>query len=1037
MAKRKSMKPKYLGMRASVLAVASCLAISGLPLEASAAGLGKIVVLSGLGQPLRAEIEVSATREELSDMKAQLASPDAFKQAGLDYATTLLGIRFKMDKRPNGVSVIRLTSDKPINDPFVDMLLELNWPAGRLVREYTFLLDPPEMAVKAAAPVASAVAKPVVSSKPRVEERPMAAIDDETRSKAAVKAQPQASASAAAPKQVAQSVVGQDTREVRRGDTLNKIAIETKPEGVSLEQMLVGLLRANQDAFDGGNMNRLKAGRILSVPDKSALEAVSLGEAKKVVAAQSADWNAYRSKLAGVAAQTPVKEGDAKQEAAGKITAKVEDKAAPAEAPKDQLKVSKTESAAAKSGAAGKVSEEDRIAKEKALKEASERLAALEKNVAALESLIALKDKNLAELQKQATAKPAPLEASKPVSEVKPQEQVAQPVKALEPVAAEKPVEAPLVEQTPVKLEGPKPEPVSEVVPEPAPQPAPAPVEPPKPQKPTPPPPLPVAPVEEPGFVDGLLDNQLLLAGVGGGAILALIAAYVLRRRRDSHVEKPLDLSSTLSPHSQSLTANSVFRSTGGQSVDTSHTPAQTDFSQAGPGSIDTDEVDPVAEADVYMAYGRDAQAEEILLEAKQKDPTRYAIHLKLLEIYSNRKDLKQFEALASDLYSEMAGVGADWEKAAAMGRSLDSENPLYGGSAQSAPAAFDADATVIVSSAVKSTVTLPGELSQMAELASHTGQPEALEPMPQEDLTSLDFDLGMGAEEPETTPEVTAAALNETLASEESAEVPALDFDLMTMDGSVSSSAAEVDVDSTVVGFEVALSESAVGAQEAVKEEAAGLDFDLGFDTGAAAVAPVPQAAVQGVSADTSSTTSVEEDGVEFDVDLTESTFLGRSMPEDAPSFDMASIDLDLNSPELELSETMVSPGAEPEVPQDQSFESDLVVTAVNNDFAVEQAETMLNPQFGVEPDLIPEQDFSMAQAATVVNPQFGDEDAVSPEFDISANEEVATKLDLAKAYEEMGDFEGARELLQEVMNEGDASQKEKAQAILAKIGD
>lgn len=86
----------------------------------------------------------------------------------------------------------------------------------------------------------------------------MAAIDDETRSKAAVQAQPQASASAAAPKQVAQSVVGQDTREVRRGDTLNKIAIETKPEGVSLEQMLVGLLRANQDAFDGGNMNRLE-----------------------------------------------------------------------------------------------------------------------------------------------------------------------------------------------------------------------------------------------------------------------------------------------------------------------------------------------------------------------------------------------------------------------------------------------------------------------------------------------------------------------------------------------------------------------------------------------------------------------------------------------------------------------------------------------------------------------------------------------------------------------------------------------------------
>lgn len=1038
MAKRKSMKPKYLGMRASVLAVASCLAISGLPLEASAAGLGKIVVLSGLGQPLRAEIEVSATREELSDMKAQLASPDAFKQAGLDYATTLLGIRFKMEKRPNGVSVIRLTSDKPINDPFVDMLLELNWPAGRLVREYTFLLDPPEMAVKAAAPVASAIAKPVVSSKPRVEQQPTAAINDETRSRAAVKAQAQASAPATAQKQVAQSAGEQDAREVRRGETLNKIAIETKPEGVSLEQMLVGLLRANQDAFDGGNMNRLKAGRILSVPDRSALEAVSLGEAKKIVAAQSADWNAYRSKLAGIAAQTPVKEGDAKQEAAGKITAKVEDKAAPVEAPKDQLKVSKTESAAAKSGGVGKVSEEDRIAKEKALKEASERLAALEKNVAALESLIALKDKNLAELQKQAAAKPAPLEVPKPVSEVKPQEQAAQPVKAGGPVAVvpEKPVEAPVVEQPPVKLEEPKPEPVSEVVPEPAPQPEPTPVEPPKPQKPIPPPP-PVAPVEEPGFVDGLLGNQLLLAGGGGAAILALIAAYVLRRRRDSQVEKPLDLSSTLSPHSQSLTANSVFRSTGGQSVDTSHTPAQTDFSQAGPGSIDTDEVDPVAEADVYMAYGRDAQAEEILLEAKQKDPTRYAIHLKLLEIYSNRKDLTQFEALASDLYSETAGVGADWEKAAAMGRSLDSENPLYGGSAQSAPLAFDADATVIVTSSVKSTVTLPGELSQMAELASQAGQPEAAESTPQEDLTSLDFDLGMGAEEPAPMPEITAAAPEVPVAPEESAEIPALDFDLMTMDSSASSSATEVDVDSTVVGFEVGLSESAVLAQEELKEDAAGLDFDLGFDSGATEIAPVAQATTQGDSADVPSKGLVEDDGVEFDVSLAESTFLGRSMPEDVPSFDMASIDLDLNSPALDTNETMVSSGTEPKVSQDQSIESDLVSTAVNNDFAIEQAETMLNPQFGVEPDLIPEQDFSMAQAATEVNPQFGNEEEVSPEFDISANEEVATKLDLAKAYEEMGDFEGARELLQEVLNEGDASQKEKAQAILAKIGD
>jgi pilus assembly protein FimV len=95
----------------------------------------------------------------------------------------------------------------------------------------------------------------------------------------------------------------------------------------------------------------------------------------------------------------------------------------------------------------------------------------------------------------------------------------------------------------------------------------------------------------------------------------------------------------------------------GGQSVDTSNSLGQTDFSQAGPGSIDTDEVDPVAEADVYMAYGRDAQAEEILLEAKQKDPRRFAIHLKLLEIYLSRKDVKPFDRAGNGTLQGYRGI--------------------------------------------------------------------------------------------------------------------------------------------------------------------------------------------------------------------------------------------------------------------------------------------------------------------------------------------------------------------------------------------
>lgn len=1007
------------------MAVASCLALSGLPLAAQAAGLGKVTVLSALGQPLRAEVELSATREELSGMKAQLASPDAFKQAGLDYASSLMSIKFVIDKRANGQSIIRLSSDKPINDPFVDMLLELNWPAGRLVREYTFLLDPPEVAAKAAAPVAAPVARPVPAAKPAVETR--SASPEDKMSTRPETAKPRVQDESKPPVETG------DTREVKRGDTLNKIANAIKPEGVSLDQMLVGLFRANQEAFDGGNMNRLKAGKILSVPEKSALEAVTDVEAKKVIVAQSSDWNAYRRKLAAVAAQAPVRDDAGKQEASGKITPKVEDKAAPVVETKDQVKVSKSDAAGAKSGAAAKRSEEDLIAKEKALKEANERLAILTKNNADLEKLVELKNQNLAELQKQAAAKAAPVEMKKPVVEPPPPV-VPAPVPVVAPVVvppaapvvAEKPVEKPVekvAEVKPAEVAAPKPEEVKpdvkpvepvvakpeeakpEVKPEVKPDEAPKP----KPKAVLPPPP----PVEEPGFVDELLDNPMTL--VGGGGILALLAGFfVYKRRRQGEGEKPLATNSMLSQQTGDLSANSVFRSTGGQSVDTSHTPAQTDFSQAGPGSIDTDEVDPVAEADVYMAYGRDAQAEEILLEAKQKDPKRYAIHVKLLEIYSNRKSVKQFESLATDLYSETGGVGAEWEKAAAMGLKLDPQNPLFGGAAQAAPQSFDADSTVIISpQALKNTVTLPGQLSQLAEAASaappviETPEAQIEAEVPPSDMMSLDFDLGTSDVKVATPVDEVKPDMESTLTLPEPViESAALDFDI---ESSSTVKQAEYQGDATAVGLDFNFPEADLAEMPApaspAQEPALGadLDFDIGFDATPSAP-PVQLPAAEPAPAVMLDVGSVNENDLEFDVSLTESTVLGQPMHES--SFDMSSISLDLGE---------AAPAVSPQASGHDNLQSSA--------FDVAQASTVVNA------------DFAEAQLETMVNPQFGSDADLAPEFEITPNEEVSTKLDLAKAYEEMGDLEGARELLQEVVKEGDAGQQERAQALLARI--
>ena len=1005
MAKKIQRTATNLRLRASAWAVTSALLVAGLPPLAEAAGLGKVTVLSALGQPLRAEVEVFATREELSGLKAQLASQDSFKQAGVEYAPTLLGIRFAVDKRPNGQSIIRLSSDRPINDPFVDLLLEVNWSTGRVIREYTFLLDPAEFAGKTTA--APAMARPVAPVRAAGEAR---AGDRPERGESKARASEPA----------ARTASGGDTYEVRSGETLGKIAEQLRPEGVSLDQMLVGLFRANQDAFDRGNMNRLKAGRILSVPDKSSLETMPRDEARRVVIAQSSDWAGYRRKLAAVAADTPAVEETARQQAGGKITTRVEDKAGPSAEPKDQLKVSKTEIAPGKPAVASKRTDEDLIAKEKALKDASERLASLERNVAELQRLVELKSQSLADLEKQSAAKAVPgVEAKKPPEAAPPVVQAPTPaavpgkIEASPPAtpaaaaSVEKPLDQPLVK--------PAEEPKAEVKPE-----EPRVVEPPKPVE-APKPRAVVPPPDEPGFLEELLTSTPFLAGSGG--ILALLAAYWLaRRRHQSESQRSLDTTSTLAPQGDSLVANSVFRSTGGQSVDTSHSMAQTDFSQAGPGSIDTDEVDPVAEADVYMAYGRDAQAEEILLEAKQKDPKRHAIHLKLLEIYFNRKDVKPFDTLATEFYGATSGVGVEWEKAAAMGLQLDPRNPMFGATGNAAPPSRDAETTIIVRpdslppaeplESLQDTVSKPGQLSQIAAAAAASAvlSQAAAEKLDMADLASLDFDLGFADARPATPTVVADDYLETTLSFPAPAQGDPLDFDLATsLPKATMPSDEELDAMQPGPRDDIEPPEItmliAPGSEPSALADDTGLDFDFDLSL-ESAIEPAAEAEDRApvVTEEQLDIGSAEVGALEFDVKLTESTVLGEAMQH--PSFDMSSLSLDLaevdvlGADEARLSDNL------PEFP----FEAEQEDTLVNPDFSSEQTDVGLDSRFPPDLDL-------------------------SAEPEISSSEEVATKIDLARAYHEMGDLEGARELLQEVLRDGDVGQRQAASAILAGI--
>lgn len=920
-----------LSFKASLLAAA----LAVLPMGANAAGLGRITVLSALGQPLRAEVELTASREELSSLSARLASHEAFKQAGIEFSPDMSGIKLVIDKRTGGQPVIRLTTDRPVNEPFLDLLIELNWTAGRLVREYTFLLDPaPEVLARkpVAAPDAkrdaSTVAQPSPVDSPK---QPEVRAEDKQQ----VEMKPDESK----PAGEAQG------REVKKGEYLRKIAAEIQHDGVSLDQMLVAIFRSNKNAFIGNNMHRLKAGKILNIPDRDAAAAVDTREARKTISVHTADFNAYRQKLASVAASVEAPKAEAaKQVATGKIGAKVEEKApAPAEA-KDQLKVSKAEAPKDVRAVQGKTQgttaalEEDLVAKERALKEAQSRQAELEKNLKDLQKLVELKNQNLAELQKQAAAKAVPpvapetkkTEAPAPAAPVKMPE--AAPAAAPMPVAAEKPAEKPV---EPAKSAG-------------APKPAEAPKPAPK-KTPLPPPPPP-----EPDFLDELMGNPAIL---GGGVLVLGLLGFVAYRQRQK--KKQYEGSEAPPTTTANLTANSVFGATGGQSVDTTGSSMATDFSQASISAIDADEgVDPVAEADVYMAYGRDAQAEEILLDALKTDPTRTAIHVKLLEIYAGRKNNKQFETLASDLYAQTGGVGGDWEKAAAMGLKLDPTNPLFGGKAAGDKQSMHADTAIIVPAGKKQThdtLTMPGALSQISEAVEKGGAAtvilekpvEAAAEAPTAASPALDFDLDLGSP---------AAAQAPALAAAPAAGPAGVDFDLGLDFKPAQSKPAEYNPEATVI----------MDVAKGSKPPAADLALDIKLDEPAAAPAA--------------------DEGLHFDLDL------GEPAAPAAPPPQVVDLEKTLGGGNvLDFDFDLGAPPTSQPAPQTEPV---LDLSSINLDLG--------EPAAAAEPD---------------------------------AGDEVTTKIELARAYEEMGDKEGARELLNEVVKEGNAEQQAKAQSMLAKL--
>jgi pilus assembly protein FimV len=954
-------------------------ALIAMPMAVQALGLGRLTVNSGLDEPFNGQIDlISPTAQELKTLKAALASRADFDIAGVERNVILFDITYTVRQHPNGQHYLQLATHNPVREPFLHFLIQVDWSGGHLIREYSALLDPPQWVAGAAAeinvpttsapevasvveaapvvvsePVATAEAPPVATpaEAPAVAtsaEAPVAASQLESApvpaetsatvepilpSAAVAASEPEpAVVSELAPAPVAEipaaaSAAAREFGPVKPGETLYQVAQKVNVDkSLTHQQVMLALLRANPSAFFGSNVNNLKAGKILAVPERETIAAVPKTEAAREFRAQYDAWQEYKLKLAGAGRAVAVAETETPKVAAKSEAKKSEKTAKAAKAGKDKsaasgkavpvdlLKIvranleqdipeesTKTPGVETKKDA-GKEQrvltervatlEEAIESKQMQNKEMRERVGKLQEQVKNTERLVDLENKDLALAQKQAAEKQAveaKAAAEKAAQEKLAQEKAAQELKAAQEQAAKdkaaadaakaaqaaKPVEAP-------KLAG---EAVPAKKPAVAAKPAPAPA------------------VPEESFLDGILtgvmDNPLLLALLGALGVLAVGVGgmYAYRRRRASQEFSESILSSS------SLSSEASITDGSGQAA-ASDTSFLSDFSQGGMGNIHTDEVDPIAEAEVYLAYGRDEQAEEILKDAIVKDPARQELKGKLLEIYFQRNDVAGFETLAEELYAALEGKGGKvWDKAEEMGQKLSPANPMFRG----------------------------GKPAARASAGPTT----------------------MLVDEPSAAPFTRSENTLETILSTQ-------------------------------------------GLEGSPAPAPSGLDFNMDFDapsfkTGEAPAEP------------------------SFDMSFDMDTGTAPSAPPAANSASSFDMDFNLGAPETadtssNLIDFNTSGTQEPTSGLDFSTSGSSPAAGGDVEFSL-----------GGMGDSVAELDSAAADAAA--------------EGGLPGWDETATKLDLAKAYIDMGDAEGARSILDEVMTEGNDNQKQQARSLAAQI--
>jgi pilus assembly protein FimV len=940
-----------------------------LPGVSMALGLGDVRLNSPLNAPLDAEIElVNATQEDLATLDAKLASKETFARYGLDWPPFMAGITITRDRSANGAQVLRVKSVESVTEPFLTLLIEATWARGRLVREYTVLLDPPVFAPNSAAQA------PV--------QAPAAATSQSTGQISRPAAQP-APAPTAAPSYAG----GGDSYEVQRGDSLSAIARRLSAgSGATAGQLMVSIYRNNANAFEG-DMNRLRAGAVLRIPSSEEIAAVSPSEASAEVRRLAGGYAADAGSGSGRLRLVPPSESAGAAGSGGASSAEVE-------------------------SLRGRVAD-----LESQLNESRRMLELRNTELADLQAKLAASQ----QAQPPAAQAPEPAataqpEISTPESDATAPDVAAEPAPTTEPDAA--PPETPAAESPPA-----------------------------------------AEPTEEgPSLVDSLLEQKWLILGV----LVLLIGGVVFAKSRGKRKAAEFDdnlgrLASQnedrLSQPPSSLSDTGRMRAPSGldsdipndilveesgshralqetQDIPLSAPTVRTDETISSETAVNLDQGDPLAEADFHMAYGLYDQAADLVRIAIQREPERRDLKLKLLEVFFVWGNREQFLATARELSDTRGGAEpGEWEKIVIMGRQIAPEDPMFSEGGSAAGGAVGVDLNLDAGGTGEGRVDFdPFDVSQRMDVTGG-GNPDP-----------VDLDLGSALRDPDATGEGLALpprdssgqttremTVRMTPAGSEAptVEQPALrPLDEPTIREKVdnamrrqlsSDQTAELALDD--LGLELGSLEqtdSSLGLKPiggSPGPDANAPTMVAGLDENSQRLLRAAAAHQANGSLDDSQITEHGASGTWF---LTEKELGG---------------DLGLNKG------GSVDPNATASLAKFEMPEEGFDISSTSRLSAIDRE----NLDFPVEPT---SQQHAMGRkvdldlgGGNLDSPGAATEELAVPDLEPVTLSEVGTKLDLARAYVDMGDPDGARNILNEVLSEGSASQKQEAQRLLESL--